>query len=143
MKENPDNKDSCVVLFWAEQRMNRGEDRVMGYTYGLSELAVGQGESPMALSAPTSVRPNSEFVITAYVWKARKDSVVHLELPEGLTLAKDETEDKKITEDGTRVQVSWKVKAGSKDGKFPVKSKMGSTKSDPLDVIVRSSGLFG
>jgi hypothetical protein len=142
MKKNPQNKDSCVALFWAEQTMTPGDPtRVMGYTYGLSELAVGTGESPMALSAPASVQPESEFVMTAYVWNAKKDSVVRLELPVGLTLAKDETEDKKLTEGGNRVQVSWRVKAGPR-GEYPVTTKMGTTISKEFKVIVRAGGLF-
>ncbi len=88
--------DSCVALYWAEITMNPGDVRMMGYTYGLSELSLGAGDTPIALSAPATVQPNSEFVLTAYVWNARPGQTITVELPEGLTLASGETETKDV-----------------------------------------------
>lgn len=138
MNKNPKHKDSCVALYWVVQKMNPGDKRTMGYTYGLSELSIAEGEAPMALSAPTMVRPGSEFVITAYVWKARPGARIDLELPAGLTLAENETPDKTIEEGDGRAQVSWRVKAGAA-GEFPVSAKMGRSISPEIKVKVRES----
>jgi hypothetical protein len=44
---------------------------------------------------------------------------------------------------GTRVPVSWKVRAGGSVGKFPVEASSGTTKTKPLAVEVKGGGIFG
>src|SRR5262249_39527735 len=79
-------QDSCVLLYWAETEMNPGETRVLGYTYGLADVAA---DGTLALSAPGIVPPGTEFVLTAYVHKAKKGTAYRVVLPRGLNLAKD------------------------------------------------------
>jgi hypothetical protein len=141
MKGGGGKGDSCVALYWAEINMNAGDERIMGFTYGLSELSLSAGESPIALSAPPTVQPDSEFVITAYVWNGRLAENVKLELPPGLTLAEKESDQKPI-EDAKRAQVSFRVRAG-KDGSYEVKAKVGATVSKPIIIKVRAGGVFG
>jgi hypothetical protein len=141
MKGGEGKGDSCVALYWAETTMNPDDERVMGYTYGLSELSTSGGDSPIALSAPPTVQPNAEFVVTAYVWNGRPGQKIKLELPEGLTLAANESEDKLI-DDAKRAQVSWRVKAGN-DGEFKVTAKAGATISKPIILKVRRGSPFG
>lgn len=142
MNKNPMRKDSCVALYWNVVKMNPGDKRTMGYTYGLSELSINVGESPIALSAPASVKPDEEFVLTAYIWNAKPGQKIKLELPEGLELGKDEVEEKRVDEAGNRVQVSWRVKAG-KAGDYSVSAKMGSNISRALKIVVRTGSFLG
>jgi len=141
MNKNPKQKDSCVALYWVVQKMKAGDERRMGYTYGLSELSIGPSDAPIALSAPSSVQPGAEFVVTAYVWKSSKGQKVKLDLSSGLKLAKDESVEKTVEENGTHVQLSWRVLAGEA-GEYPVAAKMGSTMTKPLKVVVSNTSIF-
>ncbi len=141
--ENPKKRDSAVAIYWVYRDMNPGEVRHVGFTYGLSQLSVSAGDSQIALSAPGSVQPGKEFVITAYVWNAQKDQKVTLDLPAGLELLQDETAEKQIEEAGSRVQVSWRVKAAGTAGEYPVTAKTRKTVTKPFTVIVRTRSFFG
>lgn len=131
-------KDSCVAIYWATVKMNPGEVRHLGYTYGLSELSIGTGESPMALSAPALVLPNSEMLVTAYVWNVRKGSKIEIDLPAEFKLASNESAVKTIEETSSeRVQVSWRVKT-TKAGVFEIKTRLGSSTSRPIKIRVET-----
>src|SRR6516225_10843484 len=90
MDKDPQNKDSCVVLYWAWQEMNPNEVRQMAFTYGLSKLDIsGAGgddtppaptETAMAMSVPGQVLVNSEFVVTAYLWRTKAGQKVSIVL---------------------------------------------------------------
>jgi hypothetical protein len=143
MNEPPDKpKDSCVALYWAYRNMDPKETRRMAFTYGLGEISVGEttgGGGALAFSVPNSVRPDSEFVATAYVYNAREDQQVKLILPDaGLTLADGETAEKKVETPGKRSQVFWRLRAG-KAGKYTLNATSGTIKAKPRQVTVRSS----
>ncbi|MGH7171138.1 MAG: hypothetical protein ACRELG_12750, partial [Gemmataceae bacterium] len=96
----PDSKDdkkekgdSCVVMYWPYKDLDPGEVRHVAFTYGLGSLEIG---GALALSVPSSVQPNSEFVVTAYVWDADKGDKVKLIVPSGLRLAGGESAEKTI-----------------------------------------------
>jgi hypothetical protein len=137
MNKDPNKKDSCVAIYWANQEMKPGAHRVMGYTYGLSGLSIEAGDSPVALSVPPLIRPHSEFLLTAYIWNAHKGQKIAIELPPGLELADKEEVEKSLEKEKDRVQVSWKVKAGGM-GEYDVTTRMG-TRSKPFKVKVRDS----
>jgi hypothetical protein len=143
---NPSNKDSCVVLYWGYQQMNAHDVRRMAFTYGLNKLEISGGgnpqESALALSVPSSVLPDREFRVTAYVYNAKAGQTVTLQLPDGLSLAADEADEKTVVEDGKRVQVSWKVKSG-KAGTYPVEASSGKAKTKPHNVVVKANSIFG
>ncbi len=112
--------DSCVALYWPQREMNPRDMRRMAFTYGLGELTISggdgqEGDVKLALSAPSSVRPNAEFVVTAYVYNAKQGQAVALKLPPGLSLVEQETPEKAVEETARRTQVFWKVKAGRAD----------------------------
>jgi hypothetical protein len=141
MNKTPTNKDSCVALYWYYRSMNPGETRYLAFTYGLSELS-DRVESTLSLSAPASIRPNSTFRLTSYVWNAKMGQQVKLELPPGLTLVQGESDTKTIEEAGRRVQVSWEIKAGAA-GKYPVRATSGMSATRPFNVHVKSGTIFG
>jgi hypothetical protein len=127
----------------------------MAFTYGLSKLDIsGAGgddtppaptETAMAMSVPGQVLVNSEFVVTAYLWRTKAGQKVSIVLDKGLTLADGETEEKAVDTPGpTRTQVSWKVKAGDK-GTFKIHATSEKSKTKPRTVEVRDSktSIFG
>jgi hypothetical protein len=143
-KENP---DSCVAMYWNYEEMEPAAERNMGFTYGLGELDVGTGSGgdaagpALALSAPASAPPDQDFVVTAYVWRAKKGDKVKLHLPRGLRLADGESEEKTIEEEGKRSQVFWRVRGGV--GTYKLEATTGDAKSKPRTVVVQTASIFG
>jgi hypothetical protein len=143
--------DSCVVLYWPYEMMNGKDVRNMAFTYGLGELDIGaapsapnEPESPgtaLALSVPAYVQPNQPFVVTAYVWRAKKGDAVKLEVPPGLTLEQGESAEKTITVEGKRTQVFWKLRGGA--GKYELKASSGKAQARPRSVEVKTASIFG
>jgi hypothetical protein len=144
MTDEKGNRDSCVALYWDYTDMRPKQERRMAFTYGLSKLDIGEGDTKqaLALSVPASVLPNREFVATAYAWNARKGDTVKLVLPRGLTLVDGETLDKTVEEGGKRVQVFWRLKAGG-TGEYKLEATNGDVKAKPRTVAVKSSSIFG
>ena len=151
----PENKDSCVALYWAWREMNPGETRQMAFTYGLSKLEIGPGvkdappapsETAMALSVPSQISTNSEFVVTAYLWRTKPGQKATLNLPEGLTLKEGESAEKALEDPGDkRVQVSWRVKSGAK-GTFKIQATSDKAKTKPREIEVKDpkyTDIFG
>ena len=82
--------DSCVAVYWPEQTIKPKERRHMAMTYGLGKL---EFTDRLALSAPATVAPGREFVVTAYVYNAKKGEKVTLELPAGVHADRQEPQD--------------------------------------------------
>jgi hypothetical protein len=138
-----DPPDSAVFLYWAEKDMQSKDIRNMAFTYGLSQLDVGGGgNAALALSTPGSVSPQTDFVVTAYVYNAAKGDDVQLILHDGLTLVAGETAKKTVEEDGKRAAVYWHVHAGAA-GVYKIEAVSGGSRTRPHDVAVKSSGIFG
>jgi len=131
--------DSCVVMYWPYKELNPGETRYVAFTYGLGSLEIG---GALALSVPSSVQPNSEFVVTAYVWDAKKGDKVKLIVPDGLKLAGGESVEKTIEEEGKRSQVFWRLRSG-KSGEYLLEATTDKDKSKPKKVIVKPASIFG
>ncbi|MGH7170365.1 MAG: hypothetical protein ACRELG_08830, partial [Gemmataceae bacterium] len=136
--------DSCVAMYWPYITMNPKETRHVAFTYGLSALDIseGGGGSTLALSVPASVQPDSDFVVTAYVWNAKKGDKVKLSVPAGLKLANGENAEKPIEESGARSQVFWHLRSGD-IGKYPLEASKDKTKSKPKTVVVKTTSIFG
>jgi hypothetical protein len=147
MMTNDRDGDSAVILYWQYRNMNREEERRMAFTYGLSEVSLTGvagpgGMTQLALSAPGTVAPDTEFFLTAYVWGAKKGQTVTVTLPAGISLAAGQTRDKVIDEDGQRVQVYWKLKAGSA-GQYEVEAASGGARTKPYKITVKATSIFG
>ncbi len=136
--------DSCVLMYWPYMNMNPGETRHVAFTYGLGSLEIGSGGAgtALALSVPASVQPDHDFVVTAYVWRAKKGDKVKLEVPAGLKLADGESEEKTIEESGARSQVFWHLRSG-KTGEYTLEATSGDVKAKPKQVIVKTTSIFG
>jgi hypothetical protein len=131
--------DSCVAVYWEPRDLEAGAARHLAFTYGLSKLEVGD---LLALSCPSSVLPNRGFVVTAYVWNARKGQKITLEVPEGLRLEDGESAAKTIEENAVRTQVFWRLKSGA-EGTFTLEATSGKSKARPRPVEVKRSSIFG
>ncbi|MHB1424034.1 MAG: hypothetical protein ACYC3I_12730 [Gemmataceae bacterium] len=139
----PDNKeekgDSCVVMYWPYEIMKPGQTRHAAFTYGFGSLEM---DGNLALSVPASVRPDSEFVVTAYVWGADKGDKVTLSIPAGLKLADGENAEKTIEEGGSRTQVFWRLRSGD-SGEYTLEAATEKARSIPKKVVVKATSIFG
>jgi hypothetical protein len=135
------DKDSCVAIYWKQRELEPGAMRQMAFTYGLSKLEVGDA---LALSSPSSVLPGREFVMTAYIWNAKKGQKVTLVLPqEGVRLADGESAEKVIEDNAARTQIYWKLKAGKTEGTFDVGAVSAKAKAKPRPIQIKKTSIFG
>ena len=86
--------------------------------------------------------PQTDFIVTAYVYNAAKGDEVKLKLHDGLTLAAGEKAKKAVDEGGKRVTVYWHVHAGA-GGVYKIEASSGGSTTRPHDVVVKSSSIFG
>ncbi|HEY7329451.1 MAG TPA: hypothetical protein VH592_17565 [Gemmataceae bacterium] len=138
-EEKKDKGDSCIVMYWPYKDLSPGESRHIAFTYGLGSLEIG---GAIALSVPSSVQPNSEFVVTAYVWDANKGDKVKLVVPSGLKLAGGESPEKTIEQEGKRSQVFWRLRSG-KSGEYTLQATTDKDQSKPKKVTVKPASIFG
>jgi hypothetical protein len=133
--------DSCVVLYWPSQKMEQGEKRVMGFTYGLA--TVSSSGTNLGLMAHGSTRPGGTFTVTAYVKGAQAGQKVIIELPEGLTLAEGQAAEQAIAADqaGKDVQVSWRVQVGKQLGEQTITVISGPSR-EKFTVKIRPQSIF-
>lgn len=130
--------DSCVAIYWPEVLVeaNRGTAH-FAFTYGLGTLEVNDD---LALTGPAAVLPGGEFVVTGYVYRAKKGQKVTLDLPAGLEAA--EGLERVVEEDADRAQVFWKVKA-VKEGRQDIHADSNKSRSRTLRVVVKAGSIFG
>lgn len=110
------DKDSAVVLAYLPERIAPGGQRVFEFTYGLGSLSGRNAELSLAPHGPFS--PGKPFRVSAFVKNPKDGQVVKLEVPEGLTLARDETPEKAVrVQAGVSVTtVDWLVTPGAEFG---------------------------
>ena len=114
----------------------------MAFTYGLgSWTSAEKAAAALALSVPASVQPDSDFVVTAYVWNAKKGDKVKLAVPAGLKLAAGESDEKTVEEGGQRSQVFWHLRSGG-SGEYKLEATKGNDKSKPKTVTVKKDEYF-
>jgi hypothetical protein len=135
--ENMGN-DSAVAVYWPERKVEPRETKHLAMTYGLGKLDISDS---LALSAPNSVLPDREFVVTAYVYNAVKGQKVRIELPEGVNLTGG-SEEVTIGEDAKRTQVFWKVRA-SKEGTAVIEAVSGKARARKISVQVKARSILG
>jgi hypothetical protein len=138
--------DSAVVLYWPERRLGPGASREVGFTYGLGEVAAGEGGGQLAVTAGGAFHPGGEFTVTAYVNNPTPGQSVTLQLPEGLTLRQDSaTQPVPVPPADAPSRTSpvhWKVKAG-REGTYQLGVSTNTGVRQTLEVQIRVQGLFG
>src|SRR5262249_15946275 len=115
MDKNPNARDSCVLLYWAQAKMKPDERRDLAFTYGLGrtladtkdEATVPQGGKLRLFTSPGAAtgRP---FVVLGYV---QGDAKVTLKLPPDLTFAEGDKAEKTPgpANSAGYSQVTWRV----------------------------------
>jgi hypothetical protein len=134
-----ESADSCVVMYWNERELEAGATRVVGFTYGLGNVASSEG-GKLALTVGGSFWTGGEFTATAYVSKPQKDQTVTLILPDGFKIVNgDKTQSvPPVARDAARnySTVSWRVQAPDRKGPYTleVDSSTGATQKRPVNI---------
>jgi hypothetical protein len=137
--------DSAVVIYWNERPLPPGNAREVGFAYGLGSVASAEANGKLGLTVGGALVTNEEFTVTAYVTSPAAGQTVTLTLPEGFRLAGgSETQTVPPLPKGVSSRpspVTWKVKAPSKEGKYPLQvSSAGMTQSQ--QVTIRTKRIF-
>jgi hypothetical protein len=139
--------DSAVVMYWNERELKAGETREVGFTYGLGDLAGGEGKGKLAVTVGGSFQPRGEFTVTAYVNDPVANQTATLTVPEGFELVdcKDKQPVPVLPPNATsrNSPVTWKVKAPSTEGKYSLKVEASNGVSQTQPVKIRAHGIFG
>jgi hypothetical protein len=159
MNDPPEQKDSCVVIYWAERRMEPGERRAMGFTYGLGRVSApvtdktapggetAPGVVKMALTSGGNYHVGGTFTVSAYIRNPQQGQKVLLRLPAGLSLVAGEPQEKPVVPQAGQnyTAVSWKVKADTLGSKhIEADLKVGDTKllTASHDISINAKGVF-
>ena len=107
------DRDSCVALYWSEQRLAPGKQRVVGFLYGQGTLFTGQaGGAELAVSYGPKPLLGMDFDIVAWVKDPAAGQLATIELPaECMKLADPKTVSQPVRGGpGSLVPISWRVK---------------------------------
>jgi hypothetical protein len=137
--------DSCVFLYWSNQKIEAGDKREMAFTYGLGKIAVDADSGAaqqIGLSAGGAFRPGGVFTVTAYLKGAKEGQKVTIKLPNGVHLADKQqaTQDVPLPAGQPYSQVSWRLSADA-NGEYRIQATSEANTAGH-SVKIRSSGLF-
>jgi hypothetical protein len=140
--QDPDQKkaDSAVVMYWAEKELAPGQERKLGFAYGLGQLASGEG-GRLGVTPPTNPQAGEDFPLTAYVSDPVEGQTVELILPRGLKLVEGNARQAvpAVAPDAAsrNSSVTWKVRT-DRAGTYKVWVRSGKDKQ-ALTLVVAGS----
>jgi hypothetical protein len=130
--------DSAVGLYWAERVMDPGEERKVGFTYGLAKVASGKSGGKIGLTAGGAPKAGSTVTLVAYLDKALKQPTVTVTLPDGLKLAGGQRARQTVTIRPTDPygRATWRI-ACEQAGAHTVKVELADGTAEELTLNVR------
>jgi hypothetical protein len=138
--------DSAVTIYWDERRLEPGQSREVGFTYGLGSVSAGEGAGKLALTAGGSFVPRGEFTVTAYVTNPTPGQTVKLELPEGFEFIDSAGQQSVPPLPAEAVSrhspVTWKVRGPRQEGRFILKVQSNTGLTQTLAVKIQMRGIF-
>ena len=148
MDLNPNAKDSCVAMYWAQVTMKPGEQRTLAFTYGLGRM--GQDRSGeenwnnrMRLIVGNRGKVDRPITVTALVKSGDANQTVTLKPPTGLTLLPGESATKPVPAANSAgyAQVTWRVQT-NQWGPYVVVADAPNIGTVSERIVVRSESLF-
>src|SRR5207237_1130607 len=113
--------DSAVVIYWGERLLQPGERREVGFSYGLGNVAAGEGGGRLAVTTGGSFRPRGEFTLV--------EGSANQAVPQPRS--------------GATSPVTWKVRAGPSEGTFKVKVQSSDGPVQTQTIRIKERGIFG
>ena len=134
--------DSAVTIYWNPVTIDAGKSREVAFAYGLGSVSASEGGGQLGLSVAGSFAPRGEFTLSAEIRNPVEGQTLTLTLPEGFDLVMGNAT-QSVPSTGTVSAVTWKVRAGPRQGSFTlgVKSSTGVSQTQKVDIKVR--GIFG
>jgi hypothetical protein len=114
----PHQPDSAVTLYWDPRELPPGRSSELGFTYGLGQVASGEGEGKLLLTVPNAITTGSEFTLTALVKDPKRGETVKVLIPEEKGFALVGGGEEQVVPDvppgSTRPisPVTWRIRAG-------------------------------
>jgi hypothetical protein len=138
--------DSAVIMYWPERDLKPGENRELGFSYGLGSVASTQSAGKLGIAVSEAVSRGTDFTVTASVRNPDPGQKLVLVVPAGLRLLAPEAE-QPVPLPGPdaprRIStVSWRVKA-QQVGKHPLRVESSSGAAETKVVRVTAEGIFG
>ncbi|HEX4609853.1 MAG TPA: hypothetical protein VH092_16775, partial [Urbifossiella sp.] len=133
----PFGKDSAVVLLWNEAAVNPGEERKVGFTYGLAKVASGKSGGKLGLTAGGAFKAGGVVTLTAYLDRGLKQPAVTLTLPAGLKLATGRARQTvAIRPTDPYGRATWRITC-DQPGQYTVKVELEDGSAEELPILVR------
>lgn len=135
--------DSAVAIYWnADKTLKPGERRIVGFAYGLGQLAAGEGTGKLGLTVNGNFTPGGTFTVTTYVSKPAPNQTLSLDIPAGWQLVGGQATEKVPppaagAEGGDTSIVTWTVRAGAA-GKHQVRVRSSTGVSQTQVVTIRA-----
>jgi hypothetical protein len=126
--------DSAVTIYWNENVLKPKEKRIVGFAYGLGNVAAAKTDGKLGLTAGGKFEKGATFTLTALVKEPEKGDTLTLQLPKGFELVDgDMTQQVPPLPANATTKfspVSWKIKAlVATTGKFVVKRGNGGSQT--------------
>jgi hypothetical protein len=139
------NPDSAVTMYWDPREIPAGGSRVVGFTYGLGNVASGESGGRILLTVGGRLVHDGEFTLTALVHGPEPGESLQLTLPEGFKLLEGSLEQTvPAVEAGARRSdspVTWRIRAGD-DGAYELKVRSSTGTTQKLPITIRTRGVF-
>ena len=138
-------EDSCVVIYWKELPLKKGETRELGFTYGVGNIS--STGNKLAVTVGGAMQLDGELTVVALVADQTAKAAT-LELKDGLTLIDPTTRTQKLPamrpDENDKIRptpVTWRVRATSA-GKHDVLVTTDSGLSQGRRVTITLKSLF-
>lgn len=142
INENPQDKSSCVMIYWPEKSLPAGGKRAMAFTYGLGRVTSTKSGGMELRLDRWLIRPGQDFIVTASVKDPKPDQMIFIHLPAsgGFSLVGGQKHGQTVTRKADLGMASWKVRAGE-GGSYSLVVTSGLARADQ-DFEVRSPSGF-
>lgn len=142
----PIDRDSAVTLYWQPQPLAPNSSRVVGFAYGLGQVAsTNTSQGKLALTVGGRLVRNGEFTLTAMVAQPAPGEVLTLELPPGLEPVGGALQQPVPQPPAGSARpistLTWKLKA-NQAGSFKVTVRSSRNLTESTTIAVRSQGVF-
>lgn len=130
--------DSAIGLYWNEAVVEPGDERRVGFTYGLAKVSTGKSGGKLGLTAGGSFKTGGTVTVTAYLDRDLKRPTVTLTVPDGLKLASGVRAQQTITirPNDPYGRATWRLVC-ERAGQYTVKAELADGAAEEMPLVVR------